>query len=312
MLSQTIALNIAQNRISAWRQDQVAIQNWLYTQGSSLFNLPELTAKAFTFYLEDFQNLLERINIYNTGVALGYMTGISQAKVNAIRIYPGNYDQSVGRMMGVAVTNFTPALNTGGVDVVQLPTVEGDGIYDVSHPCPELYPELGIMEQELDIPAGPAFTISLTDAQGRIQKWQEDQTNLRSALQGNPLVISPVVNMVSAAFHLDDLQQMVNDIYVFNGWEPLPIPEPIVTNPVNAVRFYFGKVEAGAPVPPYACLMAVAVTNFDYNGNNGGDDVIMLPVSGAHPDYQSSIYDFSYPCPPTCPNPGKSIMDYNG
>ncbi len=153
---------------------------------------------------------------------------------------------------------------------------------------------------------GSRFTISLADAQERITNWQADQTMIKNALlQNPPLHNSPVLDIHAFTFDLADLTDLMGRIAVYNTSTP-----PLGT-PINGIRFYLGKVvNTAVPEPPYSCLVAVGVSDFAPNENVGGDDIIALPSAHSKPPtLVESIFDFSYPCPTTCADPGKGIMD---
>lgn len=153
---------------------------------------------------------------------------------------------------------------------------------------------------------GNRFTITLDDAQQRVTNWQGDQALIRNALVQNlPLHNSPVLNINAFTFDLADLTDLITRIALYNNSNP-PIGDPI-----NGIRFYLGKVvNTTIPEPPYSCLVAVGVSNFAPNENVGGNDIITLPSAHSKPPtLEESIFDFSYPCPTTCADPGKGIMD---
>jgi hypothetical protein len=315
----TIVLDTAQTRINWWRQDQQVMQTSIRVTHPELSNRPLLTTKSFAFKLEDLQYLLHRIDYWNTNCnpsyAGGPRTAINTNPINAIRLYPGNKAQTtigstaVGCLMGVGVTRFRPEDNSGGNDLVYL-NGGASGIYDISQPCPNLCPQFGIMNSQTEIAVEEPFTISLSDAKTRISNWTADQTAVKAVTTINN---SPVVNINSAAFALSDLQSLLAEIDLYNGLQPIVSPTPSIANPVNGVRFYFGKkTHEGMPVAPYACLIAVGVTGFSPASNLGGNDVVALPAlpTPTHPynGLVSSIYDFSYPCPTTCDNYGAGLM----
>ncbi|MDL5049612.1 hypothetical protein QQ054_26695 [Oscillatoria amoena NRMC-F 0135] len=161
----------------------------------------------------------------------------------------------------------------------------------------------------------PNFTIQQTDAQERYTNWKDNQGNIMNALQ-NPnapqvpgLEYSPVLSINSFTFKLQDLCELFERIYKYNNPGSTAVlhlaESTLAANPINAVRFYLGVENSPAN---NACLIGVAVTNCNAPGF-GGADVTNLPVVNAQPTTETSIYDFSYPCPTTCADPGHSIMD---
>lgn len=317
----TISLDDARNKIGYWRADQNNIQNEISGNHPDVAQSPVLTSKAFTFFLKDFQQLLGRIDYWNSGENTGFSYEPSAPTIdnpiNAVRLYPGNNigilpgNNPIGRLFGVGVTGFSPDLNSGGDDTIGL-TKGGTHIYNISHAGPPLSAENGIMSYGGEIPASSEYTISLADAQSRILNWGLDQATIKeyTTLDNSPIVITE-----SVAFHLNELKLILKEIEDYNGVKASALPPVVIPNPINAIRFYFGKkIEQGIPVAPYACLIAVGVTGFNsaVEPTNGGDDVIQLPelpVIPVNNTLQSAIYDFSYPCPTTCPNPSKGIMD---
>ncbi len=317
----TISLDDARSKIGFWRADQSNIQNEISDSHPDVAQSPVLTSKAFTFYLKDFQQLFGRINYWNSGGNTGFSYEPSAPTrvnpVNAVRLYAGNNVETtpennpIGRIVGVGVTGFRPDFNSGGDDVINL-TTGATHIYDISHAGPPLSAENGIMSHSGEIPASSEFTISLADAQSRILNWGVDQATIKEYLTLNN---SPVVITGSVAFHLDELKIILGAIEDYNESEASIIPPVAISNPITAIRFYFGKkIEQGMPIAPYACLIAVGVTDFNSTTGqtNGGIDVIQLPelpVIPVNNALKSAIYDFSYPCPTTCPSPGMGIMD---
>lgn len=316
-----ISLAEARSKIGYWRADQNSIQNEISGSHPDVAQSPVLTSKAFTFYLSDFQQLLGRINYWNSDKNTNYSYQPAQPTIenpiNAIRLYPGNSDENIpghppiGSLIGVGVTNFRPDYNSGGIDTIAL-TNNGIHIYDISHANPPLPATESIMSYNGDVPASSEYTISLADAQSRILNWGIDQATIKeySSFDNAPVLITG-----SAAFHLDELKAILRLIEDYNGSEAPLVPPVVISNPINAIRFYFGKkIEQGMPVAPYACLIAVAVSGFVISSvpNIGGTDIIELPQLPTIPInniLQSAIYDFSYPCPTTCPNPNKGITD---
>lgn len=162
------------------------------------------------------------------------------------------------------------------------------------------------MKPQLDPGNGSRYTISLDDAQQRITNWQSDQSLIKNAvLHDLPLANSPVLNINAFTFDLADIRDLVNRIDLYN------ITTPPGDASISGIRFYLGKVITPTmPEPPYSCLVAVAVSGFRPNENVGGDDIITLPSAHSKPPtLEESIFDFSYPCPTTCADPGKGIMD---
>lgn len=159
----------------------------------------------------------------------------------------------------------------------------------------------------------PNFTLQLTDAQSRIERWQYDQGAIKNALASipnpNPLINSPVLSINAFTFELHDLCQLFERIFQYNNPGvpfQLHLADYSINNPINAVRFYLGEKD---PADPGACLIGVGVVDFQPPGLGGQDVISQLPVINNQPENETSIYDFSYPCPTTCPTPGQGIMN---
>jgi hypothetical protein len=143
------------------------------------------------------------------------------------------------------------------------------------------------------------YTISLHDAQTRITDWQSDQTTLQSALSGQPSLSSlPPLTIHALTFQLENLTDMFRRIAANNSLHPTGSMN------INAVRFYLGN---GTDASGNACLIAVGVSGFNQALGVGGVDIIELPAGQV--GETSGIYDFSAPCPPTCPSPNGGILD---
>lgn len=156
----------------------------------------------------------------------------------------------------------------------------------------------------------PEFTILKYDAQDRIRHWKTHQTEIQSVLLNQPnLINSPCLQINAFTFKLDDLYKLFVRIHNHNNPSAQPLPPPSAsntTNPIKAIRFYLGlKEDPTNEIPPYACMMAVPVENFNPMSFNGGADIVYLPQGSE----ASSIYDFSFPCPSTCAEVNQSIMD---
>ncbi len=153
------------------------------------------------------------------------------------------------------------------------------------------------------------FTISQDDARVRINAWRKDQTDIKAALLNYPNLNNlPCLNIHAFTFTLTDLKQLCNRIDAFNNQITNP---PVV--PIDAIRFYLGEKQPVDPnTPKYACLIPIAVQDFEPQNNNGGKDLLNLPVLGnENPPSPNAIYDFSFPCPSTCAEVNHSIMDGN-
>lgn len=149
----------------------------------------------------------------------------------------------------------------------------------------------------------PPFTISQTTADARIKHWRDDQQTIQNALANHPQYQNlPPLTINAFTFHYSDLFDLFNRIGEYNTsnngapHKPIVPVTPTIENPINAIRFYLGVTPT--PEPPFSCLIAVGVTGFNISQNNGGTDVLSISPLG------SSIYDFSYPCPTTCPQTG--------
>lgn len=160
------------------------------------------------------------------------------------------------------------------------------------------------------------FTIDLLEAQQRIQRWQDAQAAIRTALINSPqLVNSPVLTTKAFTFQWDDLAELMNRILLHNSPTTanlIPLSADLQTTVANidAIRFYLNIDEIeGTPTAPFGSLISVAVSEFNPESNEGGNDELQLLVSRGSGIEANAIYDFSYPCPATCPNPGHGIMD---
>jgi hypothetical protein len=140
------------------------------------------------------------------------------------------------------------------------------------------------------------YTIPLAEAKTRITAWKTDQGNIQNELNHAGSSNLPCLTINAFTFELQDLTDLLVRIDAYNKVHQ--------TDHVNAVRFYLGKSVPSLPEVPYACLVGVGVSNFSPVNNNGGEDILTLP-----PTTDSSIYDFSFPCPSTCAEVGHSIMD---
>lgn len=152
-------------------------------------------------------------------------------------------------------------------------------------------------------------TIDLVDAQERITAWQKDQKEIKSNLPTG-MGPFPALEIKAFTFHFKEMFELCLRMYNYNNPDQkININvEDINDNPLNAIRFYVGK-KYPEDSNPFACLIAVPVHNFDPANSKGGEDLAVLPSAEAPSG--SSIYDFSFPCPMTCANPGQSIMDQN-
>jgi hypothetical protein len=126
----------------------------------------------------------------------------------------------------------------------------------------------------------PDYTISLNEAQARIQLYQQS----RGSINTNAFTIrlSELTNLCNRAIQYD-LQN--------------PTPE----DPINAIRFYLGAELVNKE--PVACLICVPVSGFEHDGQtpiNGGADVLSLRLGSYKASDECDIYDFSFPCPTTC------------
>ncbi len=155
------------------------------------------------------------------------------------------------------------------------------------------------------------FTITLEEAKKRCTEWNTDQKKIQTALLDQPTLHNlPVLTSEGFTFELADLFDLFIRIYKYNNPnKPNPIlpTEHTIKDPINAIRFYLGKETfLERPISPIACLIGVAVTGFDSDANDGGQDVQDLPQTTI-PPLKSSIYDFSFPCPGTCADSGTGI-----
>jgi hypothetical protein len=172
------------------------------------------------------------------------------------------------------------------------------------------------------MPTQPNFTISLETAQDRINNWKNDQNAIKATLEqtSSPMQNSVALSINAFSFKLRDLSELFERIYAYNNNGQAPdihLSDHIagMQNPIDAVRFYVGE-DVDAAGNAQVCLVGVSVVGFNAAGTqDGGSDFVNLPVINQQPASETSIYDFSYPCPTTCPNPpssGINNVNFNG
>ena len=150
------------------------------------------------------------------------------------------------------------------------------------------------------------FTINEQTATDRIDEWQQEQATIKTALGQNPAANSNVLDIKAFTFKLEDIVEFVNRIYLANnpgGGTAWQMPMPTSSDTTNGIRFYVGEKETSNPNVLEPCLIAVAVDNFTPS-TSGGSDVLDLPTAPGSTLVSQAIYDFSYPCPTTCPTNG--------
>jgi hypothetical protein len=144
------------------------------------------------------------------------------------------------------------------------------------------------------------YTISLSEAQTRISDWQDAQADIKAELSASSSVLnSAPLNIHAFTVSLDNLKDLIRRIDDNNTTHPSG------SENINAVRFY--AASKATATDPEGCLVYVAVTGFDSSTSDGGEDVLTLPAGQT--GETSGIYDFSFPCPTTCPPAGSGIMD---
>jgi hypothetical protein len=111
-------------------------------------------------------------------------------------------------------------------------------------------------------------TITLHEAENRIANWSK----------ANP-------NMVKAfAFDINEVTYLLNN---------LPKTISAIQPEYGALRFYLGLNDAGV----YSLMMVPVEGPYDPDHNVPGKDVVMSVTEDSR---ESSIYDFSSPCPHLC------------
>lgn len=158
------------------------------------------------------------------------------------------------------------------------------------------------------------FKISKTVAKTRIEDWQGEQSLIKTALGTNPAKDSTVLGIEAFTFRLADLIELLNRIYLVNnpGETSWKMPLPTGNEQINAIRFYLGQKEvANPPNTLEPCLVALGVEDFapTASPSSGGKDIYDLPTAPDDSSVSPAIYDFSYPCPTTCPEAGYGISD---
>jgi hypothetical protein len=151
----------------------------------------------------------------------------------------------------------------------------------------------------------PGFTITKVEAQARIQLWKDEQSAVKDALPaGSPIKNSNALHIKAFTFRKEDLVELMSRIEANNQTSGSPT--------INAVRFYLGeKIVSTNPNSIEPCLIAVGVEGFPASApyTTGGKDITDLPNATHDPLMYNGIYDFSYPCPATCPETGYGISD---
>lgn len=127
------------------------------------------------------------------------------------------------------------------------------------------------------------------------------------------------LTMKAFTFALDDITDLLNRISNFNGGTPVNFfPLERKEGSVTGIRFYLGMkpnpaYDSSMPdAPEYIpCLVFLPVTDFEagykkddkYIPAKAGNDLTNLPILNEENivELGSALYDFSFPCPNSCP-----------
>lgn len=146
----------------------------------------------------------------------------------------------------------------------------------------------------------PKYCITLDEARERVAVWLDDQERITKEVDGRMAVAQmPILRSKSFVFRAEEILVIAEMIRTYNDNHPEPEEQ------VNAMRFYLGiKAHSdGLDGMITPSLIAVGVKNFHPDNSNGGDDILDMGSEDESP----TIFDFSYPCPATCPR--FSIME---
>jgi hypothetical protein len=156
------------------------------------------------------------------------------------------------------------------------------------------------------------FRITIIEADRRISRWQNDHYILvPKALNGSFPPGYKVLEIEAFSLSVEDLLHLTQRIKTYNlnesGKDNLPITGFSCRLGIKDYTNEKGEQE------PLACLMLEPLIGFKRNDDpnnpiaiNSGELMDRIPedINGKELDY-SAIYDFSYPCPPTCPTKSK-------
>jgi hypothetical protein len=156
------------------------------------------------------------------------------------------------------------------------------------------------------------FRISIPEADNRIYRWQNDNYVLvPKAFDGSIPPGYKTLEIDSFSLSVEDLLHLTERIKTYNLNESGKDNYPISGFACRlGIKDYTNEKGEQEPLP---CLLMEPLIGFERNDDpnnpiatNPGELLDRIPdeVDGKELDY-SAIYDFSYPCPPTCPSKGK-------
>lgn len=152
------------------------------------------------------------------------------------------------------------------------------------------------------------FRIGISEADTRISRWQNDNYILTpKAFKGSfPPGYMPL-ELEAFSLSVEDLLHLTERIKAYNLNESGKDNYPITGFSCRlGIKDYITENGEQEPLP---CLLMEPLVGFERNDNpdnpiaiNPGQLMDRIPedIGGKVFDY-SAIYDFSYPCPPTCP-----------
>ncbi|WP_343631638.1 hypothetical protein [Fluviicola sp.] len=152
------------------------------------------------------------------------------------------------------------------------------------------------------------FRIGIPEADKRIYRWQNDNFILVSKTFEGPVPSGyQALPLDSFSLSVEDLLHLTERIKTYNLNESGKDNFPITGFSCRlGIKDYANKLGEPEPLP---CLMMEPIIGFERNedphnpiASNPGELLECIPedIGGKIFDY-SAIYDFSYPCPPTCP-----------
>lgn len=156
------------------------------------------------------------------------------------------------------------------------------------------------------------FRVSIPEADDRIYRWQNDNyIFVPKNFDGSfPPGYKPL-EIDSFSLSVEDLLHLTERIKTYNQTESGTDNYPISGFACRlGIKDYINERGEKEPLP---CLMIEPLVEFERNDDPNspmaikpGELLARIPeeIGGRELDY-SAIYDFSYPCPPTCPTKKK-------
>lgn len=152
------------------------------------------------------------------------------------------------------------------------------------------------------------FRIAIPVADARIDRWQNDNFILvPKTFKGSLPPGNTVLHIDAFSLSVEDLLHLTDRIKRYNQNESGKDNSPITGFACRlGIKDYTNEKGEQEPLP---CLLMEPLLGFERNDNpddpiaiNPGELMDRIPedIHGEQFDY-SAIYDFSYPCPPTCP-----------